>query len=115
MRWLGMEKATFPPFFRAGMGLENYDKVRKLGQVRFPLPSLPVAPTTRSHISLFLNHIEKGSFGAVYLMRDKRDNNLYVMKEIDLTVLGPKGRKEALKEVGWPLVFDVRKWCFWSA
>ncbi len=32
-------------------------------------------------------------------MRDKRDNHLYVMKEIDLTVLGPKGRKEALKEV----------------
>ena len=54
--------------------LQYYTKVKKLGQ---------------------------GSFGSVYLVRDNRDGQQYVMKEIDLTTAGPKARKEALREVSF--------------
>jgi NIMA (never in mitosis gene a)-related kinase len=56
------------------MGLEHYTRVRRLG---------------------------KGSFGEVHLVTDKRNGTQYVMKEVDLQQFGPKGRKEALKEVGF--------------
>lgn len=55
-------------------GMQHYDKVRKLGQ---------------------------GSFGSVFLMRDRRDDIMCVMKAIDLDQLDAKGKQEALREVGF--------------
>ena len=52
----------------------------------------------------------------MYLVKDLRDQQLYVMKEIDITTLGAKGRKEALKEVGFlaklehPAIIGYREW-----
>jgi serine/threonine protein kinase len=49
-------------------------------------------------------------------VRDLRDQQQYVMKEIDITTLGAKGRKEALKEVGFlaklahPAIIGYREW-----
>ena len=47
-------------------GMQHYDKVRKLGQ---------------------------GSFGSVFLMKDRRDDALCVMKAIDLDQLDAKGKQ----------------------
>ncbi len=46
-----------------------------------------------------LRKLGEGSFGSVYLARNNKDNKLYVQKEVDLTSLGPQGKKEALREV----------------
>lgn len=54
------------------MATKNYTKIRKLGQ---------------------------GSFGSVFLVRDNKEGVLFVMKEVDLTSLGVKGKDEAMKEV----------------
>jgi serine/threonine protein kinase len=48
------------------MSLQQYARIKKLGQ---------------------------GSFGAVYLVRDSRDGQCYVMKEVDLTTQSQKARK----------------------
>lgn len=56
------------------MDVEHYQRVKRLG---------------------------KGSFGEVYLVRDSRDGSLWVLKEVDVAQFGPKGRREALKEVGF--------------
>lgn len=55
-------------------GLDKYERVRKLGQ---------------------------GSFGSVFLVRDLADKKQYVLKEINLTAMGPQGRTDALKEVSF--------------
>lgn len=55
-------------------GLEKYERVRKLGQ---------------------------GSFGSVFLVRDIQDKKMFVLKEINLESMGPKGREDALKEVSF--------------
>eukprot|EP01135_Chromosphaera_perkinsii_P000738 Nk52_evm26s151 gene=Nk52_evmTU26s151 len=43
--------------------------------------------------------IGQGSFGKALLVRHKRDNKLYVVKEINISKLDRKGRMEALNEV----------------
>lgn len=48
-----------------------------------------------------LKQLGQGSFGRVLLVRDTRDQELYVMKEVDLVQFGAKGKKEALKEVAF--------------
>jgi len=53
---------------------------------------MPLADYTR------IRKLGKGSFGEVYLVRDRRDGAQYVLKEVDVTTLGPKGRREALRE-----------------
>lgn len=55
-------------------GIENFTQVKKLGQ---------------------------GGFGTVFLVRDNRDQKLYVMKEVDLSKTDEKGRQEALKEASF--------------
>lgn len=45
-----------------------------------------------------IRKLGEGGFGKVFLVRDSRDNGTYVMKEVDLTKLDAKGRKEATKE-----------------
>lgn len=54
--------------------------------------SSPLASFTK------LRKLGEGGFGKVFLVRDARDGVTYVMKEIDLTKLDAKGRKEATKE-----------------
>jgi len=51
--------------------MQNYARVRKLGE---------------------------GGFGQVFLVRDKRDNEEYVMKVVDLSKLDAKGRADAIRE-----------------
>jgi len=52
----------------------------------------------------------------VFLVKDKRDSQLYVMKEIDITSMGPKEKKNALREVGFlaklshPAIIGYREW-----
>jgi hypothetical protein len=53
-------------------GMQHYDKVRKLGQ---------------------------GSFGSVFLMRDRRDDIMCVMKAIDLDQLDAKGKQVVLRAI----------------
>lgn len=48
-----------------------------------------------------LRQLGQGSFGRVLLVRDERDQQLYVLKEVDLHQFGSKGKKEALKEVAF--------------
>jgi NIMA (never in mitosis gene a)-related kinase len=69
--------------------LSNFVKVRKLGE---------------------------GGFGKVYLVTDRRDSQPYVMKEVDLTKLDAKGRKEATKECAFlarmshPNIISYKEW-----
>lgn len=69
--------------------LSNYSKIRKLGE---------------------------GGFGKVYLVQDRRDGGQYCMKEIDLSKLDSKGRKEATKEctflarMAHPNIIGYREW-----
>jgi serine/threonine protein kinase len=46
-----------------------------------------------------IRQLGAGSFGRVLLVRDSRDNELYVLKEVDLQQFGTKARTDALKEV----------------
>lgn len=55
------------------------------------------APSPLSYFSK-LRKLGEGGFGKVFLVRDSRDGVTYVMKEIDLSKLDAKGRKEATKE-----------------
>ena len=45
-----------------------------------------------------LRKLGEGGFGQVFLVRDSRDGVSYVMKEVDLSKLDAKGRKDATKE-----------------
>ena len=46
-----------------------------------------------------INKIGKGSFGTVYKVRRKADGCVYVMKQINSSLLNPKVRDSALNEV----------------
>ena len=48
-----------------------------------------------------VRQLGQGSFGRVLLVRDRRDGQLAVMKEVDLQQFGAKGRQEAMKEVAF--------------
>jgi NIMA (never in mitosis gene a)-related kinase len=63
-----------------------------------PAPSgAPGGPNPLSHF-VKLRKLGEGGFGKVFLVRDERDGQSYVMKEIDVSKLDARGRKEALKE-----------------
>ena len=69
-----------------------------------------------------LRQLGKGSFGRVFLVKEVKDDTLWVMKEIDLTASGDpaKARADALKEVGMLSRLDhpnivKYKECFTSA
>lgn len=47
----------------------------------------------------FHERLGSGSFGDVYKVRRKIDNNLYVMKQINIRDLTPKEQLEAINEV----------------
>lgn len=55
-----------------------------------------------------LDRIGQGSFGKVYKIRNKRTKKFFVLKEIDLSVLGKKATREAANEVNVlrPLLHD---------
>jgi serine/threonine protein kinase len=73
-------------------------------------------------VSTPLSHFTKvkklgeGGFGKVFLVQDKRDQQSYVMKEIDLSKLDAKGRKEATKECAFlarmshPNIISYKEW-----
>lgn len=69
--------------------LSNFTKVKKLGE---------------------------GGFGKVYLVQDHRDGQQYVMKEIDLSKLDAKGRRESIKECAFlarmahPNIISYKEW-----
>lgn len=46
-----------------------------------------------------LNKIGKGSFGTVYKIKRKADNNIYVLKQIGISHLSPQARNSAVNEV----------------
>ena len=57
--------------------------------------------SSKSQLSDFdiLNKLGKGSFGVVYKVRRKTDNQIYVMKQIDIKQMKSKYRMEAINEV----------------
>ena len=58
-------------------------------------------PASTSQLKDFdiLNLLGKGSFGIVYKVRRKRDKNIYVLKQIDISSLNSKHRNDAINEV----------------
>jgi NIMA (never in mitosis gene a)-related kinase len=63
--------------------------------------SSALVPQVRGDPYIRLKQLGQGSFGRVLLVRDSRDGQLYVLKEVDLQQFGAKGKKEALKEVAF--------------
>jgi len=72
--------------------------------------SHPLAPFTP------LRKLGAGGFGSVFLVRDSRDGIQYVMKEVELTKLDAKGRRDAMKEVKFlarmshPNIIGYKEW-----
>lgn len=46
-----------------------------------------------------INELGKGSYGVVYKVKSNRDDQIYVIKKIELKNLKPKNKKEAFQEV----------------
>jgi serine/threonine protein kinase len=44
------------------------------------------------------SRLGEGGFGIVYLVRDRRDGQVYVMKEVDMAKLDAKAKADAIKE-----------------
>ena len=61
-------------------------------------PQLPVSSSSLKDFEI-LNLLGKGSFGVVYKVRRKRDKNIYVLKQIDISTLNSKHRSDAINEV----------------
>jgi NIMA (never in mitosis gene a)-related kinase len=46
----------------------------------------------------FLNELGRGSYGIVYKVKSKIDNNIYVIKKLNLTHMNEKSQQESWKE-----------------
>lgn len=46
-----------------------------------------------------INELGKGSYGVVYKVKSNKDDQIYVVKKIELKNLKPKNKKEAFQEV----------------
>ena len=65
-------------------------------------PQMPVSSSTLKDFEKILTLLGKVSFGVVYKVRRKKDKNIYVLKQIDISTLNSKHRMDAINEKLYP-------------
>ena len=67
-----------------------------LPRPRSPPPSSPSSTSSTPHQTQALG---KGSYGSVYKVKRKQDNQFYAIKEVNIKKLQPKEREDAVNEI----------------